>query len=54
MGPTCPGCVGRGIGTRCSMCGGVVPAEKRRTPLSRSEVRPDCLDCRAGRTHTHR
>lgn len=51
---TCPGCVGRGTGTVCAMCGGTIPPEMWRTRQdSASEYRPACADCRAGRTHTH-
>lgn len=54
---TCPGCVGRGTGTRCCMCNRPIPTNLRRTngdayPGDRPD--PNCGDCRAGRTHTHR
>jgi hypothetical protein len=49
----CQGCVGRGIGQRCSMCGGTVPVALRRTRESSSEIRADCRDCTEGRIHTH-
>lgn len=49
----CPGCVGRGLGTVCSMCSGWVPRQLRRTENSPSEVRRDCPDCQRGAQHTH-
>jgi hypothetical protein len=54
MATTCPGCVGRGTGTQCFICGGTVPTSQRRTPQSPSEIRSGCRDCAAGRKHTHR
>jgi hypothetical protein len=49
----CPGCVGRGTGTRCFVCGGDIPADRQRGTESRSEWSADCSDCVAGRRHTH-
>jgi hypothetical protein len=34
----CPGCVGRGTGTRCCRCGGDIPEALRRKPGDRSEL----------------
>jgi hypothetical protein len=50
----CPGCVGRGTGAVCCMCGGQVPARLRRSRNSPREYSPACADCRAGRPHAHR
>ncbi|GIH91910.1 hypothetical protein ACFFMN_34115 [Planobispora siamensis] len=50
---TCPGCIGRGTGTRCCMCDGTIPEELRRTPDSPNEVRADCVGCQRGAVHTH-
>ncbi len=49
----CPGCVGRGTGPVCAVCGGPVPPYLRRGPGAPGEVRADCPDCAAGRQHTH-
>ena len=49
----CPGCVGRGTGPVCAICGGDVPAGKRRTQQSKPEYDTQCLRCRASRPHTH-
>jgi len=35
----CKGCVGRGTGTRCCICGKVIPTALRRTPKTPSELR---------------
>lgn len=51
--PPCPGCVGRGTGAVCCVCGGQVPASLRRRPGDPSEVRAGCPDCAAGRGHVH-
>lgn len=37
--PTCTGCIGRGTGTACCMCGLPIPEHLRRTPDSPSEIR---------------
>jgi anti-sigma regulatory factor (Ser/Thr protein kinase) len=50
---SCPGCVGRGTGPRCCMCGRWIPGELRRQPGDRSEVDPGCPDCARGIVHTH-
>jgi hypothetical protein len=50
----CPGCVGRGTGERCCVCGKPIPPRLRLSQGHPSELRPDCLDCQAGRVHTHR
>jgi hypothetical protein len=49
----CPGHVGRGLGAECSICGGWVPLELRRTEDSPSEIRRDCRGCQRGTPHTH-
>jgi hypothetical protein len=50
---SCHGCVGRGTGTSCCMCGNLVSTVLRRDCESTSEVRRNCEDCQAGRAHTH-
>lgn len=50
---TCPGCVGRGSGTRCGMCNKPVPAPFVRLPGSPREYNAACAGCREGRTHSH-
>lgn len=49
----CPGCVGRGAGTVCCVCGAPIPAALRLRPDGPPEARADCLDCVAGRRHVH-
>jgi hypothetical protein len=49
----CPGCVGRGTGWRCCVCGRMIPPQLRRAPGSPDEIREGCPDCRVGRAHTH-
>lgn len=34
----CPGCVGRGTGTGCCMCGRPIPKHLRRKPGDPSEI----------------
>lgn len=51
--PPCPGCVGRGTGAVCCVCGGQVPAALRRRAGDPSEVRAGCPDCAVGRGHVH-
>ncbi|MDF5759186.1 hypothetical protein [Spongiactinospora sp. TRM90649] len=53
---SCPGCIGRGTGTRCCMCDKPIPAALRRTngdayPGDRFDT--SCPDCCSGRIHTH-
>ncbi|WP_157255048.1 hypothetical protein [Nonomuraea typhae] len=54
---TCPGCIGRGSGARCCMCGRAIPAELQRPhgqPAYEGDVvDTGCADCQHGRTHTH-
>ena len=49
----CPGCVGRGTGPTCCMCGAPVPQELRRGPGDPPELRAGCPDCAAGVVHVH-
>ena len=49
----CTGCVGRGTGTRCCICGGGIPLDLRRDPEAADEFRADCGDCTGGHRHTH-
>ena len=51
--PGCPGCVGRGTGEDCNVCGRPIPPGLCREPDDPSEVRADCADCAAGRPHVH-
>jgi hypothetical protein len=51
--PACPGCVGRGTGEDCNVCGRPIPPGLCREPDDPSEVRADCADCAAGRPHVH-
>jgi hypothetical protein len=50
----CSGCVGRGTGVRCCICGGEIPPELWRAPEdSRPEYDATCGACRAGARHVH-
>jgi hypothetical protein len=51
--PACVGCVGRGTGDGCCMCGGPIPAALRRRPGSPPEYSSGCADCANGRIHSH-
>jgi hypothetical protein len=53
MSKSCPGCVGRGTGTECCICGEPVPAALRRTTNSTDEWSADCPACVSGKRHTH-
>ena len=54
MAETCNGCVGRGTGKGCFMCGLPIPVELRLTTDSPHEFDPDnCADCRQGKRHSH-
>lgn len=53
MDPNCPGCVGRGTGTRCRVCQRPIPVGRRRAPGSLSELRIDCALCHAVVPHVH-
>lgn len=50
----CPGCVGRGTGTECCVCGCWIPEHLRRSPGDPGEYQTGCADCVNGRRHTHR
>ncbi len=50
----CPGCVGRGTGSRCCMCGRPIPEHLRRQPTDADEYSPACPNCAAGKIHAHR
>lgn len=50
----CPGCVGRGTGTECFVCGRWIPEDLRRSPGDPSEYEFGCPGCVNGREHTHR
>lgn len=57
MSATCPGCIGRGTGSNCCMCGNPIPANLRRTngdAYPGDHPKPGCPDCAAGRRHSHR
>lgn len=65
MSGTCPGCVGRGRGSSCCMCGNPIPAhlqlsDDRQASGDYVEVpaidlpRRDCSQCRTGAPHSHR
>ena len=50
----CDGCIGRGCGTACGICGGTIPNHLRRTTDSPREYRSTCTACLVGARHTHR
>jgi len=38
MSESCPGCIGRGAGSVCCICGRPIPGELRRRPGDASEI----------------
>ena len=50
---SCPGCVGRGTGEVCCLCGLPVPIALRRSPGDAPEYDPGCHGCASGLRHTH-
>jgi hypothetical protein len=49
----CGGCIGRGTGERCAICGKPIPQRLRRSPGDPAEYRPGCAGCQAGTPHAH-
>lgn len=49
----CLGCVGRGTGDVCCVCGGHIPVALRRAPGDPSEFDENCAECHTLTRHTH-